>query len=372
MRIGIDAHAIGGRLTGNETYIKNLIPALARRDQKNQYVLFFTQSEAAGDWRNRFPNFDVQLLRPETPYLRIPLVLPARVWRLRLDLLHVQYTAPPLCPAPFVTTIHDLSFEHYPHFFTRRERFLFHYLIRNTARRARRVLTVSEYSRQDLIRTYGLEAERVVLTPNGVEAHFRPVPPSPERDALLLRYDIDRDYVLSVGNLQPRKNLTQLIRAYLKLREQDDKFDGKLVVVGQKAWLYHDIFREARHSRFGRDILFTGYVTDEVLPAIYSAARVFVYPSIFEGFGLPVLEAMACGAPVAMSHSSSLPEVAGGAAISFDPLDEEAVARSIARIWHDEALRARLRLAGPERAGHFSWDETARRTLEAYHSAVGP
>ncbi|MBI4468946.1 MAG: glycosyltransferase family 4 protein [Acidobacteria bacterium] len=371
MLIGIDAHAIGSRLTGNETYIRNLIPALAELDQEYRYVLFFTIPDAAETWRSRFPNVAVQLVHPGTPYLRIPFVLPWLARRLRIDLLHVQYIAPPRCPVPFVTTIHDISFEHFPEFFRQRDRLIFHRLIRNSAERARRVLTVSEFSRQDLVKTYGLDAERVVLTPNGLGRNFRPIPSSASRDATLARYGIADPYVLSVGNLQPRKNLVRLIRAFVALREQDDRFTAKLVFVGKKAWLYDEIFQAARASRFGAEIQFTGYVAEEDLPAIYSAARIFVYPSIFEGFGLPVLEALGCGAPVATSNSSSLPEVAGDAAIAFDPLDERALREAMAQLWHDRELSARLRIAGPDRARRFTWRETARLTLAAYQHAVG-
>lgn len=371
MLIGIDAHAIGSQLTGNETYIKNLIPALARSDPDTHFVLFFTREQTAREWRDRFRNVRVHVLRPATPYLRIPISLPISAHRLRLDLLHVQYIAPPFCPMPFVTTIHDISFEHFPRFFTKHERVMFRWLIRDSARRARSVLTVSEYSRQDLMRSYGLGPERLVLTPNGVAENFRPIPASPERDKRLRRYGIDSGYLLSVGALQPRKNLSRLIGAYLRFRERDEEQACKLVVVGKKGWLYKDIFRSARHSRFVDDIIFTGYVADDDLPAIYSAASAFVYPSIFEGFGLPVLEAMACGVPVATSNCSSLPEVAGDAALSFDPLDEDAMTQSISRLVRDEALRERLRKSGLERAKKYSWDETARLTLNAYRAALG-
>ena len=209
------------------------------------------------------------------------------------------------------------------------------------------------------------------MTPNGLAQEFRAVPASPARKEVLNRYGLEDGYLLSVGNLQPRKNLVRLIHAYLRLRERRADFTPKLALVGKPAWLYHDIFRAARDSRYAADIHFTGYVAETDLPAIYSAARLFIYPSIFEGFGLPVLEAMGCGAPVAVSNSSSLPEVAGGAAVTFDPLDESAMMGAIERIWQDPDLSARLRIAGPERARQFSWRETARLTLGAYQRAVG-
>ncbi len=370
MRIGIDAHAIGSQTAGNETYIKNLIEALAELDAENEYVLFFTRPEVAESWRGRFRNFRVCLVRPHMRYLRIPISLPVAVWRTDVDLLHVQYAAPPLCPVPIVTTIHDLSFEHLPQVYTPRERWLFKLAIGYTARRAARILTVSEYSARDILATYRVPPGRVVVTPEGVSALFAPVRDPERLQAVRERYGIARAYILSVGSLQPRKNLVRLIRAYVNLRRRDEDFDHQLVLVGKKGWLYQDIFRAAQQSPFGADIIFTGYVPEEDLPALYSGATVFVYPSIFEGFGLPVLEAMACGTPVITSHSSSLPEVVGEAALLVDPYDERAIEESLRRVIWNAELQRELSERGRRRAQQFSWKRTAELTLRAYEDVV--
>ncbi|GBC82141.1 D-inositol 3-phosphate glycosyltransferase [bacterium HR10] len=370
MRIGIDAHAIGSQTAGNETYIKNLIEALAAIDEENEYVLFFTRPEVAEQWRDRFRNFRVWVVRPHTRYLRIPFSLPWAVWRAQVDLLHVQYAAPPICPRPIVTTIHDLSFEHLPQFYTPRERWLLKLAVGYTARRAARILTVSEYSARDIRATYRVPPERIVVTPEGVSALFVPVRDQERIHAVRRRYGIARAYILSVGSLQPRKNLVRLIRAYVNVRRRDDELDHQLVIVGKKGWLYQDIFRAAQHAPFAEDIIFTGYVPEEDLPALYSGATVFVYPSIFEGFGLPVLEAMACGVPVITSYSSSLPEVVGEAALLVNPYDERAIEEALQQVIWNDAMRRELSERGLRRAQQFSWKRTAELTLRAYEDVV--
>jgi glycosyltransferase involved in cell wall biosynthesis len=370
MRIGIDAHAIGSQLTGNETYIKNLILALAEIDQVNQYVLFFTRPDIAKDWESRFPNVSIQILRPHTPYVRIPLSFPVALFRTGVDLLHVQYTAPPMSRVPIVVTIHDLSFEHFPQFFTPKERFFFKRTIPATARRAIKVLTVSEFSRRDLIETYGLPPDKVVVTPNGVGSEFRPVRDDRDLEGLKKKYGIEREYLLSVGNLQPRKNLARLIKAYTRLRESVEEFRCQLVLVGRRAWLYKNIFHEAHRSRYAGDVILTDYVPEADLPGLYSGALAFVYPSIFEGFGLPVLEAMACGAPVITSNSSSLPEVVGDAGLMVDPFDEEALEKAMLRVVEDVHLRAQLSAQSVRQAAKFSWRQTAELTLAVYQEVM--
>ncbi len=366
MRIGIDAHAIGSQSTGNETYIKNLILALAEIDRFNEYVLFFTRPEVARQWEGRFPNVRVQLIRPHTPYARIPVSFPLAMYRAGVDLIHVQYTAPPFCHKPIVVTIHDLSFEHFPQFFTPRERFFFRRTIPHTARRAAKVLTVSEYSRRDIINTYRLPPEKVVVTPNGVGPEFKPTRDMGRLQAVRRKYGIERPYLLSVGNLQPRKNLARLIKAYSQLREMVEDFRHQLVIVGKRAWLHRNILHEAHRSRYAEDVVFTGYVPEDDLPALYSGATVFLYPSIFEGFGLPVLEAMACGTPVITSNSSSLPEVVGEAGLMVDPYDEDAWVRTILRVVEDRQLWGELAERSVRRAARFSWRRTAELTLAVY------
>ncbi len=375
MHIGLDAHAIGAQQGGNETYIRNLIKALAEMDGGNRYTIYLAEPRAAEAWQDgfasQFRNFSIRLLPKPTPIVRVPVYLAYELRRRPVDVLHVQYTAPPFCPAPVVVTIHDLAFEHLPETFTRRGSFQLKLTVRRTARRAARIATVSEFSRQDLLRTYDLPPEKVVVTYNGIESHFTPQPSSPnEAAAIRARFRIARDYILTVGSLQPRKNLVRLIRAYAKLRGERADFSHQLVVVGRKLWLADSIFDEVKRQRWADDVILTGYVADEDLPALYRGAAAFVYPSLFEGFGLPPVEAMACGTPVVTSNTSSLPEVTGTAAFLIDPHRDDQIADALLQIVNDRSLRLRLRAAGLEQAKRFTWREAAEKTLQLYRDSV--
>jgi glycosyltransferase involved in cell wall biosynthesis len=285
--------------------------------------------------------------------------------------LHVQFTAPPFAPCPVVVSIHDLSFEHLPQTFNRRSRTQLRLTVRHSAKRAARILSLSEHTRRDIIETYGITPQRVTAIPLAAPAHFGPISDNRELQRVRHNYGIDRDYILSVGSIQPRKNLARLVRAYASLRGEGsaDKLP-KLVLVGKCAWLYDETLRALDETNVKDAVILTGYVPERDLPALYSGALCFVYPSYFEGFGLPPLEAMKCGAPVIVGNETSLPEVVGDAALTVDPLDIEAIAGAIRRVINDPALRRELSVKGQERANEFNWRETAKKTLAVYHEVV--
>jgi len=374
LHIGIDAHAIGARQGGNETYIRQLILALAELDQENRYSIYLAEREAVEEWRSLFarayPNFSVRRLPRPTPIVRAPVALAVELRRRPVDLLHVQYTAPPFCPVPVVATIHDLAFEHHPETFTRRGSWQMKLTVRRTARRAARVATVSEFSREDLLRTYRLSPEKVVVTYNGVEPRFQPIPED-HREAASVRdrWGIAGPYILALGSLQPRKNLPRLIRAYGALRRRHPQINHQLVIAGRDLWLTGEIHRQVAEEPWAREIVRTGYVPDEALPALYRNADLLVYPSFFEGFGLPPIEAMACGVPVVTSHVGSLPEVCGEAAAWIDPFDEDSIERVMLEVLTNPDRQASMRAAGLEQARRFDWQQTARRTLALYREA---
>jgi glycosyltransferase involved in cell wall biosynthesis len=374
LHIGIDAHAIGARQGGNETYIRQLILALAELDQENRYSIYLAEREAVEEWRSLFarayPNFSVRRLPRPTPIVRAPVALAVELRRRPVDLLHVQYTAPPFCPVPVVATIHDLAFEHHPETFTRRGSWQMKLTVRRTARRAARVATVSEFSREDLLRTYRLSPEKVVVTYNGVEPRFQPIPEDPREAASVReRWGIAGPYILALGSLQPRKNLPRLIRAYGALRRRHPRINHQLVIAGRDLWLTGEIHRQVAEEPWAREIVRTGYVPDEALPALYRNADLLVYPSFFEGFGLPPIEAMACGVPVVTSQVGSLPEVCGEAAAWIDPYDEASIERVIFEVLTSPTRQASMRAAGLEQARRFDWQQTAHRTLALYREA---
>ena len=371
MHIAIDAHSVGAQLGGNESYATNLIEALAEIDQTNRYTLYVTKPTAVERFNNRWPNFQVKQTLPHTPLVRIPLTLSRELRRNPVDVLHVQYTAPPFAPCPVVTTIHDLAFEHLPETFKRRSWMQLRLTVRRTARRAAHIITLSEYSRGDISRTYGIAPHRITVTPAAASPHFAPITNETELRRIRESYGIQPNYILSLGSIQPRKNLVRLIEAYSCLRGVHPK--GKLpqlVLAGKRGWLDNEIFRAAERNALGKDILFTGYVREPDLAGLYSGAICFVYPSYFEGFGLPVVEAMQCGVPVITGNRTSLPEVVGDAGLLFDPFDTEALANALTQVINDPAYRAKLRAKGLERAKNFNWKTTADLTLGVYQVAA--
>lgn len=371
MHIAIDAHSVGAGLGGNESYIANLIEALAETDTSNRYTLYVTRHEAVERFTGRWPHVMVRLTLPHTPLVRIPLTLSAELRRRPVDLLHVQYTAPPLAPCAVVATIHDLSFEHLPETFKRRSRAQLRLTVRRTARMAEAVIAPSEYSRRDLIETYHLPPERVTVTPLSASPHLAPVRDKGELRRVRELYGISGEYILAVGAIHPRKNLVRLIEAYADLRGARPQAKlPQLLLVGKRGWLYGETLSAVNMHSHDGDIRFTGYVQERDLAALYTDALCFVYPSYFEGFGLPVLEAMACGAPVIAGNQTSLPEVVGDAGLLVDPFDRSALALALGRMIDDANLRRKLSARGLERAGSFSWRETARLTLDVYRRAA--
>ncbi len=372
MHIAIDAHSIGSQLAGNETYITNLVEALAETDSDNRYTLYMTRRASAARYVDRWPHVNVRLTLPHTPLVRIPLTLVAELRRRPIDILHVQYTAPPFAPCPVIATIHDLSFEHLPETFTRRSRIQLRLTVRRTARRAAHIIVPSEFTRRDIIDTYGVTPERVSVIPLAAAPHFAPVGDRQELARVRQRYRIEGDYILAVGSIQPRKNLARLIRAYAGLRRERTAVKlPQLVIVGKRAWLYGETLRAVEEAGVGEHARFPGYVPAEDLPALYAGAMCFVYPSYHEGFGLPPLEAMRCGAPVITGDRTSLPEVVGDAGLMFDPFDEKALATTLSRLIDSAELRAELSAKGLKRAAQFDWRENARLTLKVYNQIMG-
>ncbi|MEO6655590.1 MAG: glycosyltransferase family 1 protein [Pyrinomonadaceae bacterium] len=335
MHIAIDAHSVGTQLAGNETYISNLIKALAGIDKENRYTLYVTEKSAVERYADRWANFKVRRTLPHTPIIRIPFVLTAELRLRPVDILLVQFTAPPLAPCKVVATIHDISFEHLPETYKRRSRFQMKLTIRQTARSAEHIITPSEFTRQDLIETYRLSPEKISMIPLAASDSFKPVTDIDEIKRVRHKYDLSGDFILGVGSIQPRKNLVRLIEAYSALVKKRDDVP-QLVLAGKKAWLFEKTLMATNIHGVQDRVSFTGFVPDEDLPALYTAAKCFVYPSFFEGFGLPPLEAMQCGTPVIVGDRTSLPEVVGDAGLPVDPFDTNAIESALERVITDD------------------------------------
>ena len=359
-RVAIDAHTLGRRATGNETYVRGLISGLTRELAAEAIVLADRAAELPPSFTGRVVRLSH---RHPAPRLLLELATPRRQWG--ADLLHVQYVRPPRCDAGCVTTIHDISFEHFADLFPRRTRARMRITIPWSARHSRVVLTGSEHARNDILTAYGLPPERVKVTPYAADPAFVPMSP-PRVEAKLQALGITPGYLLCVGNVQPRKNLRGLLRAYESLHRT---IRPRLVVVGQASWRSADVYSAVERAGIAADVHFTGFVSTDQLVALYNGAAAFAYPSLYEGFGLPVLEALACGVPTLTSDRSSLPEVAGDAALLVDPESIEEMRVGLERLLCDTDLRKRLAEAGPRRARAFSWRRCAELTVRAYRDA---
>ncbi|MHB0870014.1 MAG: glycosyltransferase family 4 protein [Chloroflexota bacterium] len=378
MRVGINAQLLylsgSYRAAGISRYIHRLLAHLRPMASDVDQLVAFTGRWPLPPELEPTPHFRVRQSPLPTwkPPVRIAWEQALQPWatvRERLDLLHsTSYVQPLLCPAKSVVTMLDLSFLRMPGSFNRGNRVYLSTMARLTARRCDRVLTISESTRQDVIHFLGVPGDRVQVTYLGVDPVFRPVDPD-----LLARFREERglpeSFLLYVGTLEPRKNAERLVEAYARAR-QSHRIPHKLVLGGAKGWLYERIFARVRELGLEEQVLFTSYIPYDELPLWYNCADIFIYPSLYEGFGLPPLEAMACGTAVITSSVSSLPEVVGEAAITVNPLDVDALAGAIATVLEDVTLWERLRAEGPRQAARFSWHETAASTMRAYRSLL--
>ncbi len=305
------------------------------------------------------------------PFLRLGFDLAMKVREDRPDLLHVQYTAPVGCSVPVVVSVHDVSFLEHPEYFTGLRARQLQWTVRRTVRNAARILTGSEFSRSSILKVYGDEEEdKVVVVPNAAAPEFRPISRAGASAAVRDRFSISAPYLLSVGDLQPRKNQVGLIRAFARLVRGFPQLKQNLVLAGKETWFADKVHAAASESGVADRIQFTGFVSDDDLLQLYNACDLFVFPSFYEGFGLPVLEAMACGRAVACSNTSALPEVVDGAALLFDPYALDEIVRAIADVLLDAEWRARMERLGLQRAAHFSWQKTAQKTLAVFHEVA--
>ncbi len=365
LRVAIDAHMVGEKETGNETYIVNLIRSLSQYDQRTRYFLYSPHPQSLDRCRPLTDNFQIRKVRPGSASARLLWGLPRQAVADRVDILHVTYVAPPITSVPLVTTVHDISFALFPELFSMRDRAILSSLVPGTMKRSQAIITVSNSSRDDIVRHYGIPAEKVAVCYQPISTAFQQLSNPDASAATLASHGISVPYILAVGNLQPRKNLPRLIHAFAHLK-QSGQYTGRLVLVGRSKWRESDVYREVRALGLDDEVIFTGYVPEEELVALYNAADAFVYPSLYEGYGLPPLEAMACGCPVITGNTSSLPEVVGDAGIMIDPTSEEALAQAIAHIVSSPDERVEMVNRGLQRVAQFSAERAARVTMDVY------
>jgi glycosyltransferase involved in cell wall biosynthesis len=366
LRVGIDAHMVGGEETGNESYVRGLVDGLGAVGEELELLVYYVRSP----WTTANARARFEKLATENPLVRLGVELPLRTVRERLDVLHMTYASPAWSAAPVVVTVHDICYATNPEWFSPRDVRVLSTMVPRSIRKSAHVITVSESARRQIMETYRVPEGKISAIPNGPGPGAAPISEDDARKELAaLGLDVSRPYLLAVGNLQPRKNLVRLIEAFRILIESK-RHDIDLVVVGPQRYRAADVLQAAA-GPIAERIRFTGYATDRQLAACYRCSTAFVFPSLYEGFGLPALEAMAHGTPVASSDVDALREVCGDAAVMFDPRSTESIANAMALILDDADLRRRLSAAGLARAALFSWEKSARLTLDVYRKAVG-
>ena len=368
MKIGIDARVLLGRKTGDRTYIFNLVRALAEAASDHRFILYL-DDDPPPDLLTNLPHLQFRIRKRPAGYLWTHLALPKLAGEDALDLLHVQYMTPFRSPCPVISTIQDISFKLYPQWFTFRDRTVMNAFIPGSIRRAASLIAPSHSTAHNLATHYHYPLEGIFVTPYAAPQEFHAPQDPGAIERCRNQFNIPEPYMLYVGNLQPRKNLVRLVRAFVQARERDG-FPERLLIAGQFAWKFAAQRRLLDDAAAASHIRHLGYVDDADLPALYAAATAFLFPTLHEGFGIPILEAMATGTPVLTSNVSSMPEVAGEAALLVDPTDEAAISAAISTLATDEHLRERLTAAGLKRAATFSWHDTADLTLAAYERVV--
>ena len=376
MRILADVRLLSrGGSSGIEEYTRNILRELLFIDKNNKYSFFYNglrkepldfltdKGSEVIDWRipNKIFDFSSRFLN-----------FPAMDKYIKTDLVFSpHFNILKTAHAPRVITFHDLSFLHHPYFFSRRQRF-WHWTqdIKRQAREAAKIIAVSEFTKSDLINLLGVLEEKIKVVYSGISINKSPqskiatLPSVARNDVPYTPYP--KPYILYLGTLEPRKNIPALIRAFNILKQSPDFKDWQLVLAGRPGWLYHNISREAAASPFSKDIIFRGAVSQEDKISLYNLAKVFVYPSFFEGFGFPPLEAQASGCPVVAADRTSLPEILGESALLVNPWKVEDLAGAIKEAALNSGLREKLITAGLANAARFTWEKAARETLEFF------
>jgi glycosyltransferase involved in cell wall biosynthesis len=380
MRIGIDARFLGPKGKGLGRYTQKLIENLEKIDSQNQYVIFLRQNNF-GEYQPSVSNFKKVLADYRWYSLAEQLAMPSKIYEEKIDLMHFpHFNVPVFYFEPFVVTIHDLILRHWP---TRRASTLdpVRYWLKNLAykiviwlaiKRAKRIIVPSNYVKNDILKSFGAKEEKIVVTYEGAPEKtfkFNPTAGGQNSKSILDKFKINKPYLLYVGNAYPHKNLENLIEAFKILIERH-KQDMQLVLVGEEDYFYKRLKEEADcmfyNFKVSNQIIFTGFIDDKSLNNLYREARLYIFPSLCEGFGLPPLEAMAQGIPVISSDNTCLPEVLGNAAIYFDATNPQDIAEKINKVLNDKSLAEKLKVAGYEQIKKYSWQIMGEETLKIY------
>jgi glycosyltransferase involved in cell wall biosynthesis len=368
VRIAIDARKL--RDYGIGTYIRNLLRHLARLDTHNEYVVLCRQEDCASV-AELGENF--RAVRERSPHysIREQIAVPLELRRERADLFHApHYVLPAMAPCPSVVTIHDCIHLRFPQYLPSRLGYTYaRTALWVAAHRSARVLTVSEASKRDILEYFDVPPSKITVIYNAIDERFSEQPAADEVLRVKERYQLNDPFILYAGNIKPHKNLERLIEAFHIIRKGELEY-VKLLIIGDEISKYATLRRAVHRYKLHQHVRFFGFVADATLAILYRLARVFVFPSLYEGFGLPPLEAMASGTPVITSNVSSLPEVVGDAAMLIDPYSADAIAGAIRRVMMDDRLRDDMRERGLARAREFSWGRSVRRVKDIYDEVL--
>ena len=366
MRIGIDCRLPYYQGGGISKYCQLLVKSLATLDRENEYVIFHSRKDTKTYLPKSGSNFRRVNLATPCHHRFERWSLGIELLRQSLDAMHSPDFIPPIFGADrHIITVHDLNFIHYPEFLTPGSRRYYNKQINWAVKKADHVIADSYHTRDDLISILAVDPLKITTIHLAADPLFSTIPAPEEIEATLKRYELPNDFLLFVGTLSPRKNLNTLVKSYAQL-SSEAAVELPLVLVGSKGWLYGEIFQQIENLGISNRVVFIDAVSDLELVHLYRSASMLAMPSYYEGFGLPVLEAMNCGCPVLASDRSSLPEIAGDAAIFVDPDDVDGWSQAILSVLSNADLREDLVEAGYERSNHFSWMRTAEQTRGVY------
>lgn len=378
MKIGLDVDSLTIKSGGIGRYAVNLINHVAKillNEGQNEIFIFFHHSfDRDLIHKHSHLKFIDKYTNIKSNVLRKGIFLPFSIKRLNIDLFHgLDHIGIPFLyknkTCKYAVTIHDLIPRIYPSKFTIKHRLVQNTLLPHILRKADKIIVDSNSTKNDIIKFYPRYEDKIKVIYLGVESHFFPRS-SQEIEKVLNKYNFNFKYFLFLGTVEPRKNIVRVVDAFIRLK-QEENIEHKLVIIGRKGWLYKKILEKISKTPFSHDIVFSDFMSDDDLPFLYSGAEIFLYPSLYEGFGLPVLEAMSCGSPVITSNLSSLPEVAGDAAILVDPMNVEEIVQAMEKLLRDRELRNELKRKSLERAKFFSWEMAAKETLHLYEDILG-
>lgn len=366
MRVAVDAHMVGEHESGNETYVVNLLRALAEDPAGNTYQVLTPHPDRLRAILALPTSATIVRVRPAVSVLRIPFGIPNAVRQHRSQVLHVTYVAPPVVSCPTVVSVHDLSYLAYPQSVSPRTRVILTVLVRASVRRAARVIAISAFTRKDLVTRYGIAEDKIAVIHLAAGPAFQVLD---DARSQRLPEGVSEPYVLAVGNLEPRKNLARLIEAFAAVAREPG-VTTKLVLVGKSKGQADSLARLVGQHGLRERVVFTGFVEEDQLVLLYNRAALFIYPSLYEGFGFPPLEAMACGCPVVASNVTAIPEVLGDAALLVDPMSVSAMAEAMRDVLRRDELARDLRARGLRQAARYSWARAAQQTREVYADAI--